>query len=184
MRLPLFSVPVCVLLALPAHAATPSPPIPSRNEATRNDSLHEHVDLIRIEAPHIIQQGDRARVAIRAAIPAARHAFARKMYLIVYDSARPIAASMTFNNNVGPITFNTHLALRKTTRVRGVVELSDGTRASVEQTIKVTRGGYIALSGSSVTPLPLNVTFSDSATQAALTDLLREVRGASWMGLR
>lgn len=105
-----------------------------------NRSIQETDELVKLKIPMIIHHGDILDISIVTTAPPSKQI--RQLYVIADTNREPLAAKFTFTPEAGPMFVRMRLGLERTSDVRGIVELSDGTLWMARRTVKVARARY------------------------------------------
>ena len=105
-----------------------------------NRAIQESDELVKLKIPMIVHQGDIVDISIVTTAPPPKQI--RRIYVIADTNREPLAAKFTFTPEAGPMFVRMRLGLERTSDVRGIVELSDGTLWMARRTVKVSRARY------------------------------------------
>jgi len=128
-------------------AKSSSPPLPpqignikqilKQNFGDRRVNM-SHVDL---KVPIIAENGAVVPIKIFTNLPMEPDNYVRKLYLFVDENTNPYIASATLTPENGSAGLQLKIKMRKTSNVRAVAVMSDGTLYGDIKSVKVTRGG-------------------------------------------
>ncbi|RLJ71442.1 thiosulfate-binding protein SoxY [Hydrogenivirga caldilitoris] len=112
------------------------------------DALKEHLgkglsglkesNLINIKAPTIAESGANVPVQVSANIPVDQ---VEALYIFADENFNPWVATVELTPMNGEVFFATRIKLAKTSPVRAVVKMKDGTLLAAAKEVKVTVGG-------------------------------------------
>jgi sulfur-oxidizing protein SoxY len=105
------------------------------------NKLQDGAALMKLDLPEIAENGSVVPVRLDTTLPTAGAKYVKKVYFIVDNNRRPMAASFMFSPDAGQALIGANLRLGGTTPVRAVVELNDGGLYQVQKEVKVTVGG-------------------------------------------
>ena len=105
-----------------------------------NRAIQESNELVKLKIPMIIHQGDIMDISIITTAPPSKQI--RRIYVIADTNREPLAAKFTFAPESSPMFVRIRIGLERTSDVRGIVELSDGTLWMARRTVKVSRARY------------------------------------------
>ncbi len=113
-----------------------------------DDALKEHLgtglsglkesNLIHIKAPTIAESGANVPVQVSANIPVDQ---VEALYIFADANFNPWVATVEFTPMNGEVFFATRIKLAKTSPVRAVVKMKDGSLLAASKEVKVTVGG-------------------------------------------
>jgi len=113
-----------------------------------DDALKEHLgvtlsglkesNLINIKAPSIAESGANVPVQVSANIPVDQ---VEALYIFADANFNPWVTTVEFTPMNGEVFFATRIKLAKTSPVRAVVKMKDGTLLAAAKEVKVTVGG-------------------------------------------
>ncbi len=113
-----------------------------------DDALKEHVgttlaglkesNLINIKAPTIAESGANVPVQVSANIPVDQ---VEALYIFADANFNPWIATVEFSPMNGEVYFATRIKLAKTSPVRAVIKMKDGSLLAAAKEVKVTVGG-------------------------------------------
>lgn len=113
-----------------------------------DDSLKEHLgvtlsalkesNLINIKAPTIAESGANVPVQVSANIPVEQ---VEALYIFADENFNPWVTTVEFTPMNGEVFFATRIKLAKTSLVRAVIKMKDGTLLAAAKEVKVTVGG-------------------------------------------
>jgi sulfur-oxidizing protein SoxY len=128
-------------------AKSASPPLPPqidnikqvlrKNFGDRKINM-SHVDL---KVPIIAENGAVVPIKIITDLPMQPDNYVRKLYLFVDENTNPYIASATLTPENGSAGLQLKIKMRKTSNVRAVAVMSDGTLYGDIKSVKVTLGG-------------------------------------------
>ncbi len=112
------------------------------------EALREHLgatladlkesDLIQIKVPTIAESGANVPVRVSANIPINQ---VEALYIFADANFNPWVATVEFSPLNGEVFFATRIKLAKTSLVRAVIKMKDGTLLATAKEVKVTVGG-------------------------------------------
>ena len=105
------------------------------------NKLQDGAAMMKLDIPEIAENGSVVPVRLDTTLPTTGARFVKKIYFIVDNNRRPMAASFAFSPDAGQALIGANLRLGGTTPVRAVVELNDGGLYQVQKEVKVTVGG-------------------------------------------
>lgn len=97
-----------------------------------------HVNL---KVPFIAEDGAVVPVRIVTDLPMEKANYVQKMYIFVDENSNPFIASANFTAESGSSDFKLKIKMRKSSNVRAVAEMVDGTLYGDIEMVKVTIGG-------------------------------------------
>ena len=113
-----------------------------------DDSLKEHVgkglsglkesNLIQVKAPTIAESGANVPVQVKANIPVDQ---VEALYIFADSNFNPWVTTVEFSPANGEVFFATRIKLAKTSPVRAVIKMKDGSLLAAAKEVKVTVGG-------------------------------------------
>jgi sulfur-oxidizing protein SoxY len=106
-----------------------------------NRSISPADGKVKLEAPHIAENGSVVPVTVEADLPMTPQKHVKSIYIISDKNRRPLNAKVSLTPEVGKANISTNIRLAETTDVRAVVEMNDGALYMVKQEVKVTVGG-------------------------------------------
>ncbi len=95
-------------------------------------------DLIHIKAPTIAESGANVPVQISANVPVDQ---VEALYIFADANFNPWVTTVEFSPLNGEVFFATRIKLAKTSKVRAVLKMKDGTLLAAAKEVKVTVGG-------------------------------------------
>ncbi|NPA41492.1 MAG: thiosulfate oxidation carrier protein SoxY [Aquificae bacterium] len=135
-----------VALAVAPGAVKPSFGAPKK--ISIEDSLKEHLgvglsalkesNLIHIKAPTIAESGANVPVQVKANIPVDQ---VQALYIFADANFNPWVTTVEFSPMNGEVFFATRIKLAKTSPVRAVIKMKDGSLLAAAKEVKVTVGG-------------------------------------------
>ncbi len=112
------------------------------------DSIREHLgvslsdiktsNLIQIKAPTIAESGANVPVQVKANIPVDQ---VEALYIFADNNFNPWVTKVDFSPLNGEVFFATRIKLAKTSPVRAIIKMKDGTYLMAYKEVKVTVGG-------------------------------------------
>jgi sulfur-oxidizing protein SoxY len=105
-----------------------------------NRAIQESDELVKLRIPMIVHQGDIVDISIVTTAPPSKQI--RQLYVITDANREPLAAKFTFAPETSLMFVRIRIGLERTSDVRGIVELSDGTLWMARQAVKVSRAAY------------------------------------------
>jgi sulfur-oxidizing protein SoxY len=105
-----------------------------------NRSIQETDEFVKLKIPMIIHHGDILDISIVTTAPSSKQI--RQVYVIADTNREPLAAKFTFAPESSPTFVRIRIGLERTSDVRGIVELSDGTLWMARRTVKISRARY------------------------------------------
>ena len=112
------------------------------------DSLKEHVgaglsslkesSLINVKAPTIAESGANVPVQVKANIPVDQ---VEALYIFADSNFNPWVTTVEFSPMNGEVFFATRIKLAKTSPIRAVIKMKDGSLLAASKEVKVTVGG-------------------------------------------
>lgn len=106
-----------------------------------NRSISPADGKVKLEAPHIAENGSVVPVTVEADLPMTPQKHVKSIYIIADKNRRPLNAKFSLTPEVGKAAIATNIRLAETTDVRALVEMNDGALYMVKQEVKVTVGG-------------------------------------------
>jgi len=117
-------------------------------EISLEEALKEHLgatladlkesNLIRIKAPTIAESGANVPVQVSANIPIDQ---VEALYIFADANFNPWVTTVEFSSLNGEVFFATRIKLAKTSLVRAVIKMKDGSLLAAAKEVKVTVGG-------------------------------------------
>jgi len=117
-------------------------------DMTLEEALREHLgaslsdlkesDLVHIKAPTIAESGANVPVQVSANIPIDQ---VEALYIFADANFNPWVTTVEFSPINGEVFFATRIKLAKTSLVRAVIKMKDGTLLAAAKEVKVTVGG-------------------------------------------
>lgn len=105
------------------------------------NKLQDGASMMKLDVPEIAENGSVVPVRLDTTLPTSGAKHVKKIYFIVDNNRRPMAATFAFSPDAGQALIGANLRLGGTTPVRAVVEMSDGGFFQVQKEVKVTVGG-------------------------------------------
>ena len=105
-----------------------------------NRSIQESHELVKLKMPMIIRHGDILDISIVTTAPPSKQI--RQVYVIADVNREPLVGKFTFAPETNLMFVRMRVGLERTSDVRGIVELSDGTLWMARRTVKVARAEY------------------------------------------
>lgn len=105
-----------------------------------NRSIQESNELVKLKIPMIIHHGDIMDISIVTTAPPSKQI--RQLYVVADVNREPLVAKFTFAPETNLMFVRMRVGLERTSDVRGIVELSDGTLWMARRTVKVSRARY------------------------------------------
>src|SRR3972149_1019168 len=113
---------------LASHAATNIEPEEKVAETIKRlfgaNKLQDGAAMMKLDIPEIAENGSVVPVRLDTTLPTAGAKYVKKIYFIVDNNRRPMAASFAFSPDAGQALIGANLRLGGTTPVRAVVELN------------------------------------------------------------
>ncbi len=113
-----------------------------------NDVLKEYfgskkinMSHVKLRAPIIAENGAVVPVSITSDLPMKTSDYVKKVYIFVDKNYHPFIASSTLSPANGKAAFSLRIKMRKTSKVRAIVETSKGELYGAIKSVKVTIGG-------------------------------------------
>jgi len=105
-----------------------------------NRSIQETDEFVKLKIPIIIHHGDIMDISIITTAPPSKQI--RQLYVIADTNREPLAAKFTFAPETSLMFVRIRIGLERTSDVRGIVELSDGTLWMARRSVKVARARF------------------------------------------
>ena len=135
-------------IALTLVPGTLGEALASQKDISLEEALKEHLganlsdlkesDLIHIKAPTIAESGANVPVQISANVPVDQ---VEALYIFADANFNPWVTTVEFSPLNGEVFFATRIKLAKTSKVRAVLKMKDGTLLAAAKEVKVTVGG-------------------------------------------
>ncbi len=147
-RRDLFKVAGVGAVALAVAPGSVKPSFGAPKKISIEDSLKEHLgvglsalkesNLIHIKAPTIAESGANVPVQVKANIPVDQ---VQALYIFADANFNPWVTTVEFSPMNGEVFFATRIKLAKTSPVRAVIKMKDGSLLAAAKEVKVTVGG-------------------------------------------
>jgi sulfur-oxidizing protein SoxY len=95
-------------------------------------------ELIKVKAPTIAESGANVPVEVSAKIPAQE---VESLYIFIDKNPNPYVTQVDFSPMNGEVYFATRVKMGKTSPVRAVIKMKDGSLLTAFKEVKVTVGG-------------------------------------------
>ncbi len=135
-------------IALTLVPGTLGEALAAQKDISLEEALKEHLganlsdlkesDLIHIKAPTIAESGANVPVQISANVPVDQ---VEALYIFADANFNPWVTTVEFSPLNGEVFFATRIKLAKTSKVRAVLKMKDGTLLAAAKEVKVTVGG-------------------------------------------
>ncbi len=135
-------------IALTLVPGTLGEALAAQKDVSLEEALKEHLgatlsdlkesNLIHIKAPTIAESGANVPVQISANVPVDQ---VEALYIFADANFNPWVTTVEFSPLNGEVFFATRIKLAKTSKVRAVLKMKDGTLLAAAKEVKVTVGG-------------------------------------------
>lgn len=135
-------------IALTLVPGTLGEALAAQKDISLEEALKEHLgatlsdlkesNLIHIKAPTIAESGANVPVQISANVPVDQ---VEALYIFADANFNPWVTTVEFSPLNGEVFFATRIKLAKTSKVRAVLKMKDGTLLAAAKEVKVTVGG-------------------------------------------
>ncbi len=105
------------------------------------NTLQDGAAMLKLDVPEIAENGSVVPARLDTTLPTSGAKYVKKVYFIIDNNRRPLAATFAFSPDAGQALIGANLRLGGTTPVRAVVEMNDGGLFQVQKEVKVTVGG-------------------------------------------